>query len=92
MPKKLLPFLMLAPLLVFTQRSITFSQIVGDLPMMVAAWKDLKEMEAAGTLEDPESPQGLVVVTTEEEEANEGDDGEAAEDDEEGSPDDGEGT
>lgn len=69
--------------------------VLGNLTAIqrgVAAWKDLKEMEAAGTLEDPESPQGLVVVTTEEEGANEGDDGEAAEDDEEGSPDDGEGT
>ena len=35
-----------------------------------AAWKDLKQMEADGTLEDPELPQGLVTVEAVEEEVD----------------------
>ena len=35
-----------------------------------AAWKDLKQMEADGTLEDPVPPQGLVTVEAVEEEGN----------------------
>ena len=35
-----------------------------------AAWKDLKQMEADGTLEDPEPPQGLVTVEAVEEEGD----------------------
>ena len=38
-----------------------------------AAWKDIKEMEADGLLEEPELPQGLVTV--------EADDGDGATDD-----------
>jgi archaetidylinositol phosphate synthase len=58
----------------------------------VAAWRGLREMEASGDLAPPETPQGLVVVTTEEEEevSDTEDDGSPREDGE-GSPDEGEG-
>jgi hypothetical protein len=47
----------------------------------IAAWKDLKQMEADGTLESPELPQGLVTVEAVEEEGD-GSSGEDAGNDE----------
>ena len=49
--------------------------VFGNITAMqrgTAAWKDLRQMEADGLLDDPEAPQGLVTVEAEDEDETDG--------------------